>query len=47
MYREFIQLGADGLWLSFDDKGPGEEPEKLVFEALELGVNTASPARAS
>lgn len=37
MYREFIQLGADGLWLSFDDKGPGEEPEKLVFEALELG----------
>lgn len=37
MYEQFIALGADGLWLSFDDKGPGEDPETLTRAVLELG----------
>lgn len=36
-FGEFIELGADGLWLSFDDKGPGEEPERIVRDVLALG----------
>jgi len=24
-FRELLALGADGLWMSFDDKGPGED----------------------
>lgn len=35
-FREFIGLGVDGLWLSFDDKGPGETTETLVWQVLEL-----------
>lgn len=36
-YREMLELGADGLWLSFDDKGPGEDPVALTKQVLELG----------
>ena len=36
-FRELLELGADGLWLSFDDKGPGEDPLGLVRQVLELG----------
>jgi len=36
-FRELLDLGADGLWLSFDDKGPGEDPVALTQEVLELG----------
>ena len=36
-FRELLDLGADGLWLSFDDKGPGEDPVWLTQEVLELG----------
>ena len=36
-YRELLQLGADGLWLSFDDKGPGENPVGLAQQVVELG----------
>jgi len=36
-FKECIALGADGLWVSFDDKGPGEQPERLVAEVLALG----------
>lgn len=36
-YREMLELGADGLWLSFDDKGPGENPVALTKQVLELG----------
>ncbi|HSW45431.1 MAG TPA: glycoside hydrolase family 20 zincin-like fold domain-containing protein [Phycisphaerae bacterium] len=36
-FRESIALGADGLWVSFDDKGPGEDPVKLVTDVLALG----------
>lgn len=36
MFREFIDLGVDGLWISFDDKGPGEQPETLIKRTLDL-----------
>jgi hypothetical protein len=36
-FRELLGLGADGLWLSFDDKGPGEDPVALTARVLELG----------
>ena len=28
-FRELLELGADGVWLSFDDKGPGEAPAEI------------------
>ena len=36
-FGEFIELGADGLWISFDDKGPGEDPKQIVTDVLKLG----------
>jgi len=36
LFERFIAMGADGIWLSFDDKGPGENPEGLVFDALQM-----------
>ena len=36
-FNELLELGADGLWLSFDDKGPGEDPVALTKRVLELG----------
>lgn len=36
-FREFIDLGVDGLWISFDDKGAGEAPETLIPAVLEMG----------
>ncbi len=36
-YNELLELGADGLWLSFDDKGPGEDPVGLTKQVIELG----------
>jgi len=36
-FKELLALGADGLWLSFDDKGPGENPVKIVRDVVELG----------
>jgi len=36
-FRQLISLGVDGLWLSFDDRGPGEDPSGLVTKVLALG----------
>ena len=36
-FKEFIELGADGLWASFDDKGSGEDPKGMVARILALG----------
>jgi len=36
MFEQFISLGVDGLWVSFDDRGPGEAPEEITRRALEL-----------
>ncbi|MBN1489332.1 MAG: hypothetical protein JXA69_05390 [Phycisphaerae bacterium] len=37
LFERMIALGVDGLWMSFDDKGPGDQPESLVARILELG----------
>lgn len=37
LFKEFIALGADGLWASFDDKGAGGDPEKMVARVIALG----------
>ncbi len=37
LFRQFIALGADGLWASFDDKGPGADPRAMVGRVLALG----------
>lgn len=37
-FERFISLGADGLWVSFDDKGQGELPEELLPRVLALGA---------
>jgi hypothetical protein len=36
-FKQFLSLGVDGLWPSFDDKGPGEAPEELVAKVIALG----------
>ena len=36
-FERFIELGADGLWASFDDKGPGEAPKEILSRVIELG----------
>ena len=36
-FGRFIELGADGLWASFDDKGPGEAPAEILARVIELG----------
>ncbi len=36
-FDEMVQLGADGLWISFDDKGPGDAPEEIVTRILAYG----------
>lgn len=37
MFNEFIELGTDGLWASFDDKGSGEDPKGMMEKILALG----------
>lgn len=37
LFKEFVELGADGLWASFDDKGAGGDAVKMVNRILELG----------
>ena len=34
MFQDMIELGADGVFLSFDDKGPGDAPEELVTKMV-------------
>jgi len=37
-FRELIALGVDGLWISFDDVGAGENAANVVKQVLELGA---------
>ncbi len=37
LFKEFIELGADGLWASFDDKGSGEDPKGMMGRILAFG----------
>jgi hypothetical protein len=36
-FQELIALGVDGLWISFDDTGPGADGPAIVRRVLELG----------
>ncbi|MDO5114036.1 MAG: glycoside hydrolase family 20 zincin-like fold domain-containing protein [Planctomycetia bacterium] len=36
-FESLLELGVDGLWLSFDDIGQGNEPEKAIANFLQLG----------
>jgi len=36
-FKELVELGCDGLWASFDDKGAGEAPRKMVERIIALG----------
>ncbi len=37
LFKEFLDLGANALWASFDDKGPGGDPKEMVARVLALG----------
>jgi hypothetical protein len=36
-FEELLRLGADGIWLSFDDPGPGGDATALIRRVVELG----------
>ncbi len=36
-FQELIALGVDGLWISFDDTGPGADGPAIVRRVLDLG----------
>jgi len=36
-FEELLELGVDGLWLSFDDTGAGANPTEIIRLGLELG----------
>lgn len=36
-FKEFIDMGANGIWLSFDDKGAGADPVRIVERLIALG----------
>ena len=36
-FEELVALGVDGLWISFDDPGPGRDAGVLMKRALEVG----------
>lgn len=36
-FTELVELGCDGLWASFDDKGAGEDPLGMVKRIIALG----------
>ncbi|NLX99513.1 MAG: hypothetical protein GXY83_25540 [Rhodopirellula sp.] len=37
-FEELIALGVDGLWISFDDVGPGESAPELIRQVLQFGA---------
>lgn len=36
-FKEFVDLGCNGLWASFDDRGAGADPRKMVARIIALG----------
>lgn len=36
-FKEFLDMGCNALWLSYDDKGPGEKPREITERVLALG----------
>ena len=39
-FAELIALGVDGIWISLDDTGAGEDAPRLVRRVLDLGAST-------
>jgi hypothetical protein len=37
-FAELIELGVDGIWISLDDSGAGEDAPRIVRRALALGA---------
>ncbi len=37
-FQELIDLGVDGLWISFDDTGAGDSAQQVITRVLELGA---------
>jgi len=46
VFRELIELGVDGLWISFDDPGGGSGTTELARRAVELGREHGMTGRA-
>ena len=44
-FEELIALGVDGLWISFDDVGAGENAPNVVRRVLELGTRHGMTGR--
>jgi len=44
-FVELIELGVDGIWISLDDSGAGEDAPQIVRRALELGVRNGMTGR--
>ncbi|OHB54472.1 MAG: hypothetical protein A2Y07_07165 [Planctomycetes bacterium GWF2_50_10] len=45
-FEELIAIGVDGLWISFDDPGPGQGADTLVAGVIELGKKHGITGRA-
>lgn len=46
-FRQLSDLGVDGLWISFDDVGGGEDSSKLIGRVLEFGQQRGMTGRRS
>jgi len=44
-FQELIDLGVDGLWISFDDTGAGENAPELISRVLQLGAEHGMTGR--
>jgi hypothetical protein len=44
-FRELIDLGVDGLWLSFDDTGAGDAAREVIARTLRLGAEHGMTGR--
>ena len=44
-FRELIELGVDGLWISFDDPGGGRGTTDLVRRVIDMGRKTGFTGR--
>ncbi|NLF70011.1 MAG: hypothetical protein GX575_13275 [Candidatus Anammoximicrobium sp.] len=44
-FAELIDLGVDGMWISLDDSGAGEDAPQIVRRALKLGAERGMTGR--
>lgn len=44
-FAELMELGVDGIWISLDDSGSGEDALQIVRRALELGAQHGMTGR--